>query len=472
MTRERDVDQILDHWFAERPTEVADRVLDEVAERIGRQPQQPAWLTLWRDSHVNSYLKYAAAVAAVILVAVVGFAVLRPSSGSNVGGGTATLSPSPVASPSPSTSPSASQVFPPWFTQASDGAGILPAGRQTTRQFLSGSTFTVPEGWVNDLDFAQVYALFPDTPANEAEYALSKQSAQNIVLTDTVQNNMFAICDATGLYQGATASEVIDFLVANKALSTTEPVDVTIGGLSGRQVDLQLSQDWAGTCTLNPDDPPTRDYTDARMRLIVLGPRWSHHRDRIVRYSADFRHSSRTRCRSSSPSSSTSRRSASVWQWRGRRIDVRRSRSRVRRSAPEVDGPVLVDGDRAADRDHDLDTGGKRAADSENLEERAARVDLRRDTRGPAPPLVADGIPQMSSGGRLALRMPDVVDLDRPEGAVGRQHAGQASGDGEWQRDPIDVVDHHQVALADSGTCHDPSLPVGGDPVLADRHTE
>ena len=85
MTRERDIDRILDLWFAERPTEVADRVLDEVAERIGRQPQQPAWLTLWRDSHVNSYLKYAAAVAAVILVAAVGFAVLRPSGG-GIGG--------------------------------------------------------------------------------------------------------------------------------------------------------------------------------------------------------------------------------------------------------------------------------------------------------------------------------------------------------------------------------------------------
>ncbi len=81
---------------------------------------------------------------------------------------------------------------------------------------------------------------------------------------------MFAICDATGLFQGTTATEVIDALVANDKLSTTDPVDVTIGGLSGRQVDVQLSPDWSGSCPLGPDDPPTRDYKDARNRFIML----------------------------------------------------------------------------------------------------------------------------------------------------------------------------------------------------------
>jgi hypothetical protein len=169
-------------------------------------------------------------------------------------------------------SPTPAALYPRWFTGGSDGAGILPAGSQTTRQFLAGSTFTVPGGWVNDGDYTPAYFLFPDTPANEAEYALSKGKAQEIILTDKVPNNMFAICEATGLLRGAMASEVIDNLAANEALSMSEPIDVTIGGLGGRQVDLQLSPDWAGHCAINPDDPPTRDYTDARMRLILLDP--------------------------------------------------------------------------------------------------------------------------------------------------------------------------------------------------------
>jgi hypothetical protein len=271
MTRERDIDRILDLWFAERPTEVADRVLDEVADRIGRQSQEPAWLVLWRDSHVNTYLKYSAAVVAVIVVAGLGFAVFGSPTGPSVGGPVSpTPSPSPAVSASPSAAPSTSAVFPSWYPQDGQGAGILPAGSQTTRQFIAGTTFTVPDGWVNDGDFAPAYFLFPDTPANEAEYGVSKQKAQEIVLAAPVQDNMFAICDATGLFPGGTAAEVIDALVANEALSTTQPVDVTIGSLSGRQVDVQLSPNWTRSCMLNSDDPPNYDFKDVRSRVIML----------------------------------------------------------------------------------------------------------------------------------------------------------------------------------------------------------
>jgi hypothetical protein len=79
---------------------------------------------------------------------------------------------------------------------------------------------------------------------------------------------MFALCDQAGLFRGATAAAVIDFIVADEAFSTTEPVDVTIGGLSGQQVDVQLSPDWTGACRSEAD--PTRDYLDGRNRVIML----------------------------------------------------------------------------------------------------------------------------------------------------------------------------------------------------------
>ena len=269
MTSDRNLERLLDAWFADGPMQVSDRAFDEAVGRVLRQPQRPAWrLRLWRFPAMSAPLKVALLGAALLAVLIGGAVFL--GGGSAVPGPTPSPSPSPTATPTPAPTPSPSAVYPPWFTPQGDGAGILPAGGNTTRQFLAGSTFTVPEGWVNDGDYTPVYTLFPDTPANEAEYALSKQTAQNILLTDTVQNNMFAICDATGLFQGATASEVIDALVADEAFSTTEPVDVTIGGLSGRQVDVQLNPDWTGSCPLNADDPPTRDYTDARNRIILL----------------------------------------------------------------------------------------------------------------------------------------------------------------------------------------------------------
>jgi hypothetical protein len=270
MTHARDIERVLEHWLDDGIDQMPDRVYLAILDRVEHQPQQRAWRVSWRNSTMNSYLKPILAVAAVVVIAVAGIAIVGRPSGSDVGGpGSPAPSPSPIESASPSTSPSASAAFPTWFTAQGDGAGILPAGSQTTRRFVPGSTFTVPDGWVNDADNGEIYALFPDTPANEAAYARSKQTAQNMVLVRTIANNMFAFCDATGLFQGATAAEVMDFLMASEALSTTEPVDVKIDGLSGRQIDLQLDSDWTGSCPPDADDP-TRDYLDERNRVIVL----------------------------------------------------------------------------------------------------------------------------------------------------------------------------------------------------------
>ena len=43
MTHERDTERLLDLWFADGPTQAPDRVIDVVADRIGRQPQRPGW---------------------------------------------------------------------------------------------------------------------------------------------------------------------------------------------------------------------------------------------------------------------------------------------------------------------------------------------------------------------------------------------------------------------------------------------
>ena len=164
-------------------------------------------------------------------------------------------------------------------TEHGDGAGILPAGR---RPAVPGRLHVhVPEGWVNDGDYGPVYTA-PDTPANEAEYALSKQTAQNIVLTDRVQNNMFAICDATGLFRARQRPRVIAAVVANEAFSTTEPDDVTIGGLSGRQVDLQLSPDWADSCPLTRTTPRPGSHGRPKSTHPARHPRSGHHRDRYL----------------------------------------------------------------------------------------------------------------------------------------------------------------------------------------------
>jgi hypothetical protein len=176
-----------------------------------------------------------------------------------------TRSPAPSVSAAPSASPSASAVFPAWFTGDREGAGILPAGSHTTRNFRPGFTFTIPEGWVNGGDEASIYGLFPDTPANAAEQAASDGLAHEIAVFR--YGSPYWICDAWEDHRGATAAEIVASLAATEAIATPEPIDVTIGGLTGKQVDVRLDPGWTETC---PGDPPTLDLGDTRTRLILL----------------------------------------------------------------------------------------------------------------------------------------------------------------------------------------------------------
>jgi hypothetical protein len=270
MNRRPDVELVLRDYFADDSSSAPDHVLDVIEERIMRQPQQRAWRLPWR-LRMNTPIKLAAAAAAVIVVAVAGYAMFGRPSDSNVGGTVSpTPSPSPIASASPSTAASARGVFPEWYTARSDsGAGILRSGRQTTRAFLPGSTFSVPENWVNDTDTADFYGLFPDTPANQAEFARSGGNSQHIFM-GIVDTPGDLVCDGVGGTEGSTAAELADSLVANEALVTSKPVEITIGDLTGTRVDSHLDPDWTGSCASNPDDPSTRDNKDYRGRFIFL----------------------------------------------------------------------------------------------------------------------------------------------------------------------------------------------------------
>jgi hypothetical protein len=206
------------------------------------------------------------AAAAVLLVAIVG---CQPAAGTGRSGSpTIVPSASDVGSPGAvvSTSPPVAAAYPSWYTpeSGSGGAGILAAGSHATMSFVPRFAFTVPEGWVNDADSAGFFSLFPDTPANAAEHAASGGFAHGIHLG--LMDSPYFLCEALESNRGATAAEMVADLVANDALAT-EPVDVAIGGLTGKQVDVRLDPGWTGSC---PGDPPGLDLKDVRVRGILL----------------------------------------------------------------------------------------------------------------------------------------------------------------------------------------------------------
>jgi hypothetical protein len=133
MNRLPDVELVLRDYLADTGDRAPDRVLDDVAARIARQPRRPALRLPWRP-FMNTYAKLGLAGAAIVIVAVIGYSLLprQPS----VGGPT----PSPITAPTPTSSDSA-QALP---------EGTLSGGRYIFGPFgRSGLTITaeVPAGW-------------------------------------------------------------------------------------------------------------------------------------------------------------------------------------------------------------------------------------------------------------------------------------------------------------------------------------
>jgi hypothetical protein len=269
MNRTPDVERVLRDYFADDGLAAPDHVLDTLERRIRRQPQRRSWRLPWRNQ-VSTPYKLAAGLAAVVLIALVGWQLLPGRPGIGAPSPTPNATPVPSASPSqasPSPTSSSSAVFPEWWTSDSppDGAGILPAGSHATRSFRPGFTFSVPEGFVNDSDSADYFSLFPDTPTNRAEFARSGALAQSIVMGP--HKSPYFLCDAWEDNSGATAAEMVDAMLANEALATTGVVDVEIGGLTGKQFDVGVNPDWTEPC---PGDPPGSDVRDLQTTGFLL----------------------------------------------------------------------------------------------------------------------------------------------------------------------------------------------------------
>ena len=265
MKRSPDVDLVLRDYFADDGLTAPDHVLDVVENRISRQTQRRSWRLPWRNP-MSTPFKLAAGLAAVVLVAVVGWQLLPGTTDP----GTPTTAPTPSVQPTSAATAVATAAarFPAWYPPAAvadaNGAGILTPGSHATRAFRPGFTFSAPDGWVNAYDEPNYFTLFPDTPANQAEFERAEGFAQSIGMGPHTSPYFF--CDSLEDNGGATAAEMAAAVAANEAIATTGLIDVTIGGLTGKQFDVRFT----GTCPPSPDDPPGLNLAEDRIRGILL----------------------------------------------------------------------------------------------------------------------------------------------------------------------------------------------------------
>lgn len=161
------------------------------------------------------YVKLLAAAAAVLVVAVVGYQLIPR----HAGPGTPTATPSPAATPQPT-------AVPPLPV-----GGPLDAGTYRTG---SGPTFlvTVPSGWVSVGGTSVRKNL---DQANEV--ALEMYRADILVFANA--------CQSAGTEEsiGPTTADLIAALMAQENSEISEAVDVTVGGLPGKRVEISAPAD-------------------------------------------------------------------------------------------------------------------------------------------------------------------------------------------------------------------------------------
>lgn len=81
MTRDHDIERVLDHWFTEGPTQMPNRFLDDTLERIDRVPQHRLARLQTRLLSMYPNLRFAAVAAVIVAVAGLGALFLARDSG-------------------------------------------------------------------------------------------------------------------------------------------------------------------------------------------------------------------------------------------------------------------------------------------------------------------------------------------------------------------------------------------------------
>ena len=265
MTRERDLERLLDSWLADGPTIVADRVIDDAAARITRQPQRPAWrLRPWRFTHMSSSLK-AALVAAAVLAALAGTLLVTGGGGPG---------------PAPTASPSAGQAASPGASSSTGPTALfretasLAPGTYVVGVDAATVTFTVPDGWsvpsMGNLDFI----LNPTSgPADDVVRIFfdAHRAAKDAACTEAPEPSV-----------GTTAAALIADLQADRDLLTSTPKPITVGGLSGQYIDVVIGASTQRTCPFASGAPTVPLIVDD---IAGEGPFWGigvAERERLV----------------------------------------------------------------------------------------------------------------------------------------------------------------------------------------------
>ncbi len=231
MTKRSDIERVLHVWMVDGPAVIPDRVVDVVAARIAINRQRRTWPFPGRTTVTP--IRLMAGLAAVLVLAIVGFNFL-PSLSSNSGG-----------SPPPATASAAPATVPPTAAPTPTGRPGPTPKTITSRPFDSAPnlaiSFDLPVGWSEQDAFEG-----PRGRTDPDGVMVLFLQAQG-VFSDPCQWDVAgtSVEDQPGdLALGADALEFANALHANSAYTSTgAPTPISLGSRAGYAVEIQLPAD-------------------------------------------------------------------------------------------------------------------------------------------------------------------------------------------------------------------------------------
>jgi hypothetical protein len=255
MNARSDTERILDAYLAPEADRLADRVIDAALADIARTPQRRSWWPAWRSDRMNTYAKLIAAAAAVLVIAVVGYQFLPRNGGV---GGEPSAQPSPTATSSPTAQPS------PTATSSPAAAGIPPlpegslaAGTYRLRPFASETMTidaTVPDGgWLGNPPGGLSGPVGEGNGPNGVFIAFLKAQTINSDPCHWDKAGNGSAPQEGDIEVGPSVDDLAAALATSTTYEATTPVDATLGGFSGKRLEVQLVPDPSGCDTWSGD---------------------------------------------------------------------------------------------------------------------------------------------------------------------------------------------------------------------------
>lgn len=220
MTTPRNVDKLIESYLADGPVELPDRSFDVVRDEIERTRQRwpiglPAW---WRMSDSGRLL----VVAAVLVVAFVGFTVAQ------------TLGPRVSTVPSTTPPPVPAVTATP---NPSPGASVAPGTFTLTADFPVKVSMELPNRWSD----------CSNGPLEQGVCSADGLGGVNLMVIDNVVADP---CADTGLNPpvGPSVDDLVQAISGLRRFQATAPIDVMVDGHPGKEFTVRAPS--APSCSL------------------------------------------------------------------------------------------------------------------------------------------------------------------------------------------------------------------------------